>query len=89
MSEEPQAPARRRLSGPWAGTLSVLGVMGLLAVRMFLYDARLGTGEDQSGMLVLGGVFVLICTLGLAVGWVRHFKTRREVRNRRKPMSLS
>lgn len=79
-------PPPKRMSGPWVGTWTAVGVMGLLLARLFLWEGRLGA--DQTPMLVIGGMAALICTLGVGVGWIRHFRAQRENRNRRKPMSL-
>jgi hypothetical protein len=80
---------RRKLSGPWAGTLTVLGVMALLVLRMTYFDRTVAQGSDQGPWLIMGIVLAVICVVGLAVGWLNHFKARRERRNRRKPMSLN
>ncbi|MGA0602998.1 hypothetical protein ACO2Q3_19985 [Caulobacter sp. KR2-114] len=82
-----QPPPPKRMSGPWVGTWTAVGVMALLLGRLFLWEGRLGD-EDQAPMLFIAGMAAAICILGVGIGWIRHFRAQRENRNRRKPMSL-
>lgn len=82
-----EPPKPKRMSGPWVGTWTAVGVMGLLLARMLLWEHRLGD-ENATPRLFIAGMVAAICILGVGVGWIRHFRAQRENRNRRKPMSL-
>ncbi len=57
-------------------------------IRWFYYGST-GSGADHAPTIVVSLLFGAIVLIGLAVAWLRYFKTRRDHRNRRKPINLA
>ena len=79
-------PKRGKLAGPIAGSAAVVGLMLTLARRY--YQLCIAGGADPGPSLVVALLFCFVTVIGVAVGWLRYLKARRDHRNRRKPMSL-